>query len=304
MGLPGLEQYICLKMLKSSGLGFSLIVAIIITSIETRAQGYYPIQQLGNTWQYRDYYDSSYAFTTKVLGDTLLPDSFTYSHLRSDRELFDQYFRETGSKVYGFSTIIQGQEVWYDFSKTIGDTVAVHYYSNDTSIVIVLYDRMASVFGRMRRQWGFYEKWRHTSLYALREITDSIGLTFYQYEPGITYSLSAAKIDGTIYGTILSVDLPAVSLPSKFNLSQNYPNPFNGSTTIMFNAPDENVSFTIFDIEGRQIKDMVVFNNHTTPHRFFWDGKNEAGVDVSSGIYFYRVRSHHFIATKKMNLAR
>src|SRR5258708_18108203 len=145
------------------GLFFLTIAVCAYTSY---AQGYYPFGS-ANLWEYKDCYDSTYQFTTRSLDDTTPSNGLTYIHLRSERELFDQYFRQLNNKVYCYSTFDSSEDLWYDFTKTTGDTVAVHYHSYDISVVTVVYDRISNLFGKPRRQYGFYDKSLNSYFYTL-----------------------------------------------------------------------------------------------------------------------------------------
>jgi hypothetical protein len=75
-----------------------------------------------------------------------------------------------------------------------------------------------------------------------------------------------------------------------FYLSQNYPNPFNPTTIIKYALPaDSNVELKIYDLMGREVRTMVNGYNGIGYKEIMWDGKNEAGTQVSSGIYLYRL---------------
>jgi hypothetical protein len=93
---------------------------------------------------------------------------------------------------------------------------------------------------------------------------------------------------------------------STYKLSQNFPNPFNPSTKIRFTIPGrENVSLNIYDIHGRLIRSLVSnssFNAGT--YDLNWDGKNQWGEMVASGIYFSRLIAGKFTETKKMSLVK
>ena len=94
-------------------------------------------------------------------------------------------------------------------------------------------------------------------------------------------------------------------LPDEFALSQNYPNPFNPQTQISFDLPtDANVMLSIYNILGENIR--VLINGHRTAgiQTIIWDGKNNIGQDVASGIYFYKLQSNNFTETRKMSLIR
>ncbi len=92
---------------------------------------------------------------------------------------------------------------------------------------------------------------------------------------------------------------------SNFKLIGNYPNPFNPSTTIEFSIPKTQlVSVVIYDVLGRQIKSL--FNSELTSgkHDVVWDGKNNIGETVNSGVYFYTVKTSNKLLTGKMILQK
>ena len=102
-------------------------------------------------------------------------------------------------------------------------------------------------------------------------------------------------------------------LPQSFSLSQNYPNPFNPSTTFEFTLPqNSNATFVIYDILGRRVNGLLdgkLFE--AGRHTLRWNGKNEAGIPVSSGLYIYRIdikasdkSGNLFTRTRKMVLLR
>lgn len=90
-------------------------------------------------------------------------------------------------------------------------------------------------------------------------------------------------------------------LPDDFLLSQNYPNPFNSITTIEYKINKADVyELAIIDIKGRE---TVVFGPlfHTVgKFEVQWDGKNNTGVNMPSGVYFYRLGSKHQSIYKKL----
>ncbi len=93
--------------------------------------------------------------------------------------------------------------------------------------------------------------------------------------------------------------------PRKFVLNQNYPNPFNPSTEIEFTIPwNSQVTLTVFDALGRKIKILAAGMYHSGTFRVRWNGRNEAGNPVPSGVYFYRLRTKKRLLTRKMLLLR
>jgi hypothetical protein len=86
-----------------------------------------------------------------------------------------------------------------------------------------------------------------------------------------------------------------------YDLEQNYPNPFNGYTTFKYVLPKESsVSFIIYDILGRRVKTLQNQKLSAGTFNISWDGKDENGKEVVSGIYFANFVSDNFISTKKM----
>jgi len=90
-----------------------------------------------------------------------------------------------------------------------------------------------------------------------------------------------------------------------FELLQNYPNPFNPSTTINFTLPESrNVQLIIYDFLGKKVKLLVNENMNAGSHHLLWDGTNTSGVQVGSGIYYYKVRAGNYSKTMKMLLLK
>jgi hypothetical protein len=94
-------------------------------------------------------------------------------------------------------------------------------------------------------------------------------------------------------------------LPDQFKLSQNYPNPFNPSTTIKFNlSRASDVKLEIFNIMGQKVAALVDDRKVAGEHSIRWDGKDDTGYKVASGIYFYRINAGDYVETKKMLLLK
>ncbi|MFH0931856.1 MAG: S8/S53 family peptidase [Candidatus Zixiibacteriota bacterium] len=117
-----------------------------------------------------------------------------------------------------------------------------------------------------------------------------------------TGRINACKALG---GTPSPKAIASGSLPEKFNLFQNYPNPFNLATNISFyiSAKSE-VNLTIYNILGERVKTLVNGTFEAGSHTVTWDGKNEAGSVVASGIYFYKLNAGNNVITKKMSLLK
>lgn len=91
------------------------------------------------------------------------------------------------------------------------------------------------------------------------------------------------------------------NIPLKYELYQNYPNPFNPSTTIKYDLKnDGKVSLVIYDIIGREVIKLVDWNEEAGYKSVTWDGRNKMGNQISSGVYFYTLRTGDFVKTVKM----
>jgi hypothetical protein len=100
----------------------------------------------------------------------------------------------------------------------------------------------------------------------------------------------------------VSGSIKLIGKPVEYGLEQNYPNPFNPSTTIEYKIPDDNVNvrLTIYDISGRKIRTIVNTNQNAGRYKIVWNGRNDSGSRVSSGIYIYRIIAGKYTAIKKL----
>ncbi len=86
----------------------------------------------------------------------------------------------------------------------------------------------------------------------------------------------------------------------EFELFQNYPNPFNPATNIAFTLNRKaHVSIKIYDLNGREIKQLINGFYTSGQHSIVWDGKDRQNLAVSSGVYFYRIIINGQSRTKK-----
>lgn len=94
-------------------------------------------------------------------------------------------------------------------------------------------------------------------------------------------------------------------IPGKFELFQNYPNPFNQFTQIGFTLGNSDfVNLTIYDLLGRKIRTLVSENLTEGHNSVIWDGTDERGKEVASGIYMYELKAGDFSMSKKLVLLK
>jgi hypothetical protein len=84
-------------------------------------------------------------------------------------------------------------------------------------------------------------------------------------------------------------------------LYQNYPNPFNPTTTIRYTVAETSpVDITIYNVRGERVRRLLSETMPPGPHEVTWDGTNDRGQQVASGVYFYRLQVGGFADVKKM----
>ena len=125
-------------------------------------------------------------------------------------------------------------------------------------------------------------------------------------------------IDGDSAGSVawIAADdfrLPAVaakavaaeSRPLSFALEPNYPNPFNPETALRYALPEaQGVRLEIYDLLGQKVRTLVDGAQPPGSYRLVWDGRNDRGQAVASGVYLYRLKTPQFRHTRKMLLLR
>ncbi|RMF67116.1 MAG: T9SS C-terminal target domain-containing protein [Calditrichaeota bacterium] len=138
-----------------------------------------------------------------------------------------------------------------------------------------------NVFWRVKARVGEFESaWSDTFVCALQNQTVS-------------------AIDGQVGG----------ALPQAFDLAQNYPNPFNPTTTIRYAIPTSvangtRVVLEIFNIAGQRVRTLLDAEKQPGEYVAIWDGRDDSGRVVGSGVYVYRLRAKAFVASHKMILMK
>jgi hypothetical protein len=94
-------------------------------------------------------------------------------------------------------------------------------------------------------------------------------------------------------------------VPDKYALGQNFPNPFNPSTTLSYSLKQAgHVTLNIYNILGQNVRTLVDEYQDAANYTKLWDGRDDSGNNVASGVYFYRIRSGDFTDIKKMVLMK
>jgi hypothetical protein len=90
-------------------------------------------------------------------------------------------------------------------------------------------------------------------------------------------------------------------IPIEFALRQNHPNPFNSNTNITYNISTSGpIKLTIYDMLGKRVRTLADESQTPGSKSIYWDGTDDQGNTVASGIYFYRIVAGEFTETKKL----
>jgi hypothetical protein len=96
-----------------------------------------------------------------------------------------------------------------------------------------------------------------------------------------------------------------MGITTNYRLEQNYPNPFNPSTSIQYYIPStSDVKIEVYNLLGSKITSLFEGKQSAGSHTLSWNGKDQSGNPVASGIYFYKLSTPHFSETKKMMLMK
>jgi len=173
-------------------------------------------------------------------------------------------------------------------------TPTIHFYPNELilnkpgSIYFDISDYLSSE----------YEPWQLT-IFEIND-TESSSLTTNISEGMLTASID--KLGSYAVFMNLTLERP---VPSKFELKMNYPNPFNPATTFPIELPEESfVEVAIYNILGEKITVLSKGVKSSGYHNIHWNGKNQFGKPVSSGIYFVSVHFGQKIYHQKMMLLK
>lgn len=133
---------------------------------------------------------------------------------------------------------------------------------------------------------------------------------------GTSFPATSVAVDGNdvyvgsddgMYIMRLDPALVGVTTTSSFKsaLHQNHPNPFNPSTTIRYELADAGrVNLTIYSVEGKHVRTLVDEVESAGSHDVVWDGRNDAGVRVGSGVYFCTMRAGSCVQTRRLVLLK
>ncbi len=287
---------------------------LLVTKSSPDWKTYYPLE-VGDKWVYHRINWSFLEATVvvEVLKDTLFEDGFIYKKIQQNVAWFGSnepdhvsfFYKRMDStgNVFRFD-IYDGD---YDgrpelkFSMCVGDTITHFRWPGEIRELYTKTRHFWEVIDDYEYTLYFYEPWSVAA--KGQHFAKNIGLVKKTIE-GEVDNLLGAYINGVVYGdTTITAIKETVYNPSYINLSQNYPNPFNGATKIKFYIDkQQTVSLNIYDLSGKEVKQLITNQGSAMGgHEVIWNGKNNAGEEVASGIYLYSlILESSTIRTKKL----
>ena len=125
----------------------------------------------------------------------------------------------------------------------------------------------------------------------------------YEYPVPVLSEDSAVYGNGPMAVISLGKANEADLLPTEYGLDQNYPNPFNPETTIKYHLPEAgSVQIMVFNSVGQEIRTLVDSEKQAGNYNVKWNGLNDQGVKVASGVYFVRMKAGKVTKNIKMLL--
>jgi hypothetical protein len=117
--------------------------------------------------------------------------------------------------------------------------------------------------------------------------------------------VSGTTCPGSWEATFTDVEELGNQITTGLRIAQNYPNPFNSATTISYDlSKTTSVELTIFNLLGQKIRTLVNSRQPAGKYQIQWDGRDNAGRKMASGIYLYRIKAGESIQIKKMILMK
>lgn len=261
-------------------------------------ESFFP-HHVGDTWQY------TLDNTTIIYGTDIIvadsTDSAGTIYLKYEGETWYRYYVDSCHNVYWSP----GSPTYAHIYKLDADTgESWWYWQQEVRATVV--DIYADLFWGIPATVKEIEYWLiipGDSLWlATRFLASGFGLVAFWGEPGPFYHLTGAIIDSVLYGFIVGIDgqqsQPVV--PDVVKLYQNYPNPFNSSTTIEYQLNHSTmVVLDVYNCLGQRVATLI--NEIQTPgsYRIHFDSLN-----ISSGLYYYRIEAGGFSELKKMLLIK
>lgn len=301
---------------------FLLLALIVVSQFvpnsafawDTTAAKYYPLK-VGNTYTFENiqYLQGCFGmptgkFKTVIARDTVLSNGKRYFEFQSKGSvyaLFNSYWKyqridSSSMNVYGYS-ITENKEYLLDSLKAVlGSNFKCLRFPTTTPNGTYLGPNSGTYFGRIMEAKTILCS-PNTTSYRLLENVGFIGYS-YCIDFGEGMFLLGCVVNNVLYGDTTTTDVRQISseVPDKFSLKQNYPNPFNPSTKIIYELKSAGfVSLKVYNVMGKEVTELVNEKQHTGIYEVTFDG-----INLPSGVYYYKIEADGFTDVKKMSLIK
>lgn len=282
-------------------------LSLLISQVFAQQPNYFPIN-LGNEYQFIGRRTLEYIYG-RIERDTIYSNGNQYYSLPYGIFEFGDTRVDSNGNILSISKPFFGgepdEQLLFKADAVLNEIWPVAWNFGpviDTGYARCIYDDSLYVFDVKRRVKGtlIFDESYHYYYFWLAE---EIGLIRTQYDDGSGLDLNYAKIDGKIYGTLVSIDNEPILIPEEYSVSQNFPNPFNGNTIIQVSLPTqstkESVKFAVYNILGSK-----VYEQNYNASKFLTIRFNSDEINLSSGTYFYSVSTGSRSITKKFLLLK
>ncbi|MGE5805376.1 MAG: T9SS type A sorting domain-containing protein, partial [Ignavibacteria bacterium] len=276
---------------------------------------YYPLS-IGNKWVYSVSICPfaqpchGYLYTVDITGDTIMSNGLRYYIFKTSSNYihFDRYNEEDATiRRFDEDTLfINNEDIIVELTAEVGDTLC-------SDLFRVTYScsnpRMLSEETNISLFNNVFQKRKYEVVMIVPGYDYSLvkGLGYYSYDawgndPGGGTILKGCIINGILYGdtSLTGINDEQENLPIEFSLFQNFPNPFNPATKIRYTIPSKQfVTLKVFDLLGREAATLVNEEKPAGAYEVEFNGRN-----LSSGIYFYQLKTGSFVQTKKLILLK
>ncbi|NQT24359.1 T9SS type A sorting domain-containing protein [candidate division KSB1 bacterium] len=302
----------------------SFLVGIIISASLFAQLDSLNVQYPLNTndyWEYLEQPSPLFTIYKRIIGDTLMPNGHLYKIIRENDDHNPTLYKYSFQRISDSSEVYQyvhwdsipDEEKLFELNVKVGDRWK--YPKNsisgwlsiplDSAYLVV--DRIYNeeVLGRelgvvyiIPSAGGLDER-----TFAL---ADSLGIRSWGFEGG-EFVLQGARINGREYGVITS-GVESSSHHMDYNSLCLYPNPFNQSTAIYYNVPEsaggQNVRLELYNTLGQRVRILLNKPMSSGEYWTLWNGKDEQGVRVASGIYILNLMAKNVSLSRKITLTR
>jgi hypothetical protein len=248
--------------------------------------GYYKIFAYGDTTYAPRYYNNKNSWATADSVSVTAPDSATGKDfsLEVGGSISGYVYGEGGVPLSGATVIVSGFfDLWpvYKYTETSVDGSYKIGSLHTGKYVVSALIECDQMWYNNKPYWS---------------PPDSVTVTMPNNTPNINFNFPSAVEDE---------ETQTASRPAEFELTQNYPNPFNPETKIKYALKRTgHVTLNIYNILGEKVKTLLDRDQSAGFYQIDWDGKNDNGKFVSSGIYLYKLEVNGFSEVKKMLLLK